>query len=60
MGWMNKLIRPDSALNILETKQFCVSIISEPLLEASHMTSMDLPPHLDEWKLSGLTKRESE
>jgi flavin reductase (DIM6/NTAB) family NADH-FMN oxidoreductase RutF len=55
-----KLIQPDSAYNIRETKEFCVSIISEPFLEAANVTSIDLPPEMQEWDLSGLTKRKSE
>jgi hypothetical protein len=37
-----------------------VSIISEPFLEAANYTSIDAPNEVDEWKLSGLTKRKSE
>lgn len=53
-------MQPDSAYNIRETKEFCVSIISEPFLEAANVTSIDLPPEMQEWDLSGLTKRKSE
>ena len=50
----------DTNHNIKETKEFCVSIISEPFLEASNYTSIDAPDEIDEWKLSGLTQRKSE
>lgn len=49
----------DTAQNILDTKEFCVSLISEPMIEASNYTCIDSPPDVDEWKLSGLTQRTS-
>ncbi|CAD6574038.1 MAG: hypothetical protein TREMPRED_000996 [Tremellales sp. Tagirdzhanova-0007] len=52
--------KADTNHNIKETKEFCVSIISEPFLEASNYTSIDAPDEIDEWKLSGLTQRKSE
>ncbi|KAL7418261.1 hypothetical protein Q5752_007127 [Cryptotrichosporon argae] len=36
------------------------AIISEPFLEAANYTSIDSPSNVDEWVLSGLTKRASE
>ncbi|WWC60556.1 uncharacterized protein I303_103130 [Kwoniella dejecticola CBS 10117] len=50
----------DTNHNILNTKEFCVSIISETFLEASNYTAIDSPPEVDEWALSGLTQRSSE
>ncbi|OXG90694.1 flavoprotein oxygenase [Cryptococcus neoformans D17-1] len=50
----------DTSHNIKETKEFCVSIISEPFLEAANFTSIDAPYNVDEWALSGLTQRSSE
>ncbi|WWC68396.1 uncharacterized protein I206_102322 [Kwoniella pini CBS 10737] len=50
----------DTNHNILNTKEFCVSIISETFLEASNYCAIDSPPEIDEWSLSGLTKRSSE
>ncbi|ORY24679.1 hypothetical protein BCR39DRAFT_546139 [Naematelia encephala] len=50
----------DTNHNIKTTKEFAVSIISEPFLEASNYTAIDAPSDIDEWKLSGLTKRKSE
>lgn len=52
--------RLDSAFNIRETKEFCVSIISETFLEAANITSTDTPAEIEEWTLAGLTKRKSE
>lgn len=37
-----------------------MSIISEPFLEAANYTSIDAPYDVDEWKLSGLTQRQSQ
>jgi flavin reductase (DIM6/NTAB) family NADH-FMN oxidoreductase RutF len=53
-------LTPDTAFNILQTKEFCVSIISEPFVEASNYTAIDTPPGTDEWALAGLTKKQSE
>ncbi|WVQ88551.1 hypothetical protein IAS59_002286 [Cryptococcus gattii] len=50
----------DTSHNIKETSEFCVSIISEPFLEAANFTSIDAPNNVDEWVLSGLTQRPSE
>ncbi|RSH86027.1 uncharacterized protein EHS24_004226 [Apiotrichum porosum] len=50
----------DTNLNIKNLKEFAVSIISEPFLEAANYTAVDAPAGVDEWALSGLTKRESE
>jgi len=50
---------PDTPHNIKRTKEFTVSIISEPFLEAANYTSVDCPPDVDEWTLAGLTKRPS-
>jgi len=50
----------DTSHNIKETKEFCVSIISETFVEASNYTAIDAPDDVDEWKLSGLTQRKSE
>lgn len=49
----------DTSSNIKDTKEFCCSIISEPFLEAANFTAIDAPGDVEEWDLSGLTKRES-
>jgi len=54
------MLMTDTNSNIKNTKEFCVSIISEPFLEASNYTSIDAPYDVDEWKLSGLTQRSSQ
>jgi flavin reductase (DIM6/NTAB) family NADH-FMN oxidoreductase RutF len=55
----DKLIS-DSTTHIMDTKQFCVSIISESFLEAANYTAIDAPIDVSEWKLSGLTQRKSQ
>ncbi|CAE6420586.1 unnamed protein product [Rhizoctonia solani] len=49
----------DSSINIRETKQFTVNIISEPWVEGANWTSTDAPYETEEWVGSGLTKAES-
>jgi hypothetical protein len=50
----------DTSRNVLSTRQFCCSIISETFVEAANYTSIDAPPEISEWDLSGLTPRQSE
>ncbi|RXK42549.1 hypothetical protein M231_00103 [Tremella mesenterica] len=50
----------DTAVNIKETGEFTLNIISEPFLEAANYTSIDAPRDIDEWKLSGLTQHKSD
>lgn len=50
----------DTAKSIIDTGEFCVSLISDPLLEASNYCAIDAPEEIDEWKLAGLTQRTSE
>jgi flavin reductase (DIM6/NTAB) family NADH-FMN oxidoreductase RutF len=49
----------DTTANILETNEFCCSIISETFVEAANWTAVDAPGEVEEWAFSGLTKRES-
>lgn len=49
----------DTASNILNMKEFCVSMISEPMIEAANYSSINTPKDVDEYKLSGFTKRKS-
>ncbi|QRW08507.1 flavin reductase-like domain protein [Ceratobasidium sp. AG-Ba] len=49
----------DSSVNIRQTKQFTVNIISEPWVEGANWTSTDAPVEVEEWIGSGLTKVES-
>ncbi|KAL5484784.1 hypothetical protein ACEPAI_7426 [Sanghuangporus weigelae] len=45
----------DTRENIKATKEFTVNIISEPFVEAANATSIDAPPDVDEFVVSGLT-----
>ncbi|KAI5477753.1 Flavin reductase-like, FMN-binding domain containing protein [Pseudohyphozyma bogoriensis] len=45
----------ETAQNILDTKEFNVSIISEHWIEASNYASIDCPPGTNEFALAGLT-----
>lgn len=49
----------DTSNNIIDTKEFCISLISEPWLEAANYAAIDSPENQSEWPLTGLTKRES-
>ncbi|CAA7259128.1 unnamed protein product [Cyclocybe aegerita] len=49
----------DTRNNILDTKEFTVSIISEAFTEASNSTSVESPANADEWIISGLTREPS-
>jgi len=49
----------DTRENIKDTKQFVVSIISEPFVEAANATSIEAPADIDEWVVSGLTPEPS-
>lgn len=44
----------DTLRNILETRAFCINVVTEPLLEAMNATSGDYPPQIDEFKVAGL------
>ncbi|KAF2400572.1 hypothetical protein EJ06DRAFT_537559 [Trichodelitschia bisporula] len=44
----------DSLTNVLETREMCISIISDWFLEAANFTSVNTPPHVEEWALAGL------
>jgi flavin reductase (DIM6/NTAB) family NADH-FMN oxidoreductase RutF len=44
----------DTAKNILATKEFTVSMVSEAIAEAMNVTCIDAPPGTNELKLAGL------
>lgn len=48
---------PDSLTNVLETKEACISIISDSFVEAANATSINTPRHVSEWPLSGLNPK---
>ena len=45
----------DTLSNIERTGEFVVNIVSEEFVEQMNMTSAELPPEVDEFRLSGLT-----
>jgi flavin reductase (DIM6/NTAB) family NADH-FMN oxidoreductase RutF len=47
--------RKDSARNILETREFVVNMVDEPLLERMHRCSVSYPPEVSELEQTGLT-----
>ena len=49
----------DTRENILATKEFTVNIINEPFVEAANVCSVEAPPEIDEWIVSGLTPEPS-
>lgn len=49
----------DTVRNIRATKGFTVNIISHPFVQNANACSIDAPPEISEWALSGLTKEPS-
>lgn len=49
----------DTRENILSTKEFTISIITEDIIEAANSTSVESPANTDEWIISGLTRENS-
>ncbi|KAJ7056204.1 hypothetical protein C8F01DRAFT_1258008 [Mycena amicta] len=49
----------DTGTNIRETRGFTVNIISQPWVVQADCCSIDAPPEVNEWALSGLTKEPS-
>jgi flavin reductase (DIM6/NTAB) family NADH-FMN oxidoreductase RutF len=47
----------DSLRNVLETKEACISIISDTFVEAANASSSNTPSHISEWPLTGLHPR---
>lgn len=50
----------DTGANILETREFVVHLVGEPLLAAMNTTCIDAPPEVDEAALAGLAMRASQ
>lgn len=50
----------DTAANILETREFVVHMVGEPMLAAMNATCIDAPPEVDEAALAGLAMRVSQ
>lgn len=49
----------DSLENARATREFVVNIVTKRLAEAMNITSMEVPPDIDEFELAGLTPVES-
>jgi flavin reductase (DIM6/NTAB) family NADH-FMN oxidoreductase RutF len=47
--------KKDTLLNVEETGEFVVNIVSEPLVAAMNATSAPFPPEVDEFQAAGLT-----
>jgi flavin reductase (DIM6/NTAB) family NADH-FMN oxidoreductase RutF len=45
----------DTCKNVLDTKEFVVNIVSEPIAQAMNATSVDGPPEVNEWQVAGFT-----
>jgi flavin reductase (DIM6/NTAB) family NADH-FMN oxidoreductase RutF len=52
--------RKDTLRNVEETGEFVVNVISDALAAAANITAAEVPPDVDEFRLSGLTPIESE
>lgn len=50
----------DTAANIVETREFVVHLVGEPMLGAMNTTCIDAPPEVDEAALAGLAMRASQ
>jgi len=50
----------DTAANIIETREFVVHLVGEPMLAAMNTTCIDAPPDVDEAVLAGLAMRASQ
>lgn len=52
--------RKDTLRNVEETREFVVNIVSEAISAQANAASAEVPPEVDEFKLSGLTPISSE
>jgi flavin reductase (DIM6/NTAB) family NADH-FMN oxidoreductase RutF len=50
----------DTAANILQTREFVVHLVGEPMLAAMNATCIDAPPEVDEAALAGLAMEPSQ
>ena len=53
-------MRKDTLRNIEDTGEFVVNVVSESIADAANATAAEVPPHVDEFVLSGLTPMASE
>jgi flavin reductase (DIM6/NTAB) family NADH-FMN oxidoreductase RutF len=50
----------DTLVNVLDTGEFSVNIVTETVLEAMNATSLEAPPDVDEFLLAGLAKADGD
>jgi flavin reductase (DIM6/NTAB) family NADH-FMN oxidoreductase RutF len=50
----------DTLLNVIATKEFVINVVTEEMAEKMNLTSAQVPPHVDEFELAGLTPLASE
>ncbi|KAL2831404.1 hypothetical protein BDW59DRAFT_169679 [Aspergillus cavernicola] len=50
----------DTLANLLATKEMCISMTSDWLIEAANFASVNAPRHVSEWRLAGLTPKASD
>ena len=53
-------IRKDTLRNVEETGEFVINVVSEAIAAAANATAAEVPSHIDEFVLSGLTPQASE
>ncbi|QFT89200.1 Flavin reductase like domain protein [Bacillus sp. THAF10] len=51
--------KKDTLVNIEETKEFVINIVSEEIVEKMNVTATEFPSEIDEFEQSGFTKVES-
>lgn len=47
--------RKDTLKNVEATGEFVVNVVSDAIAPAANLTAAEVPPHVDEFKLAGLT-----
>jgi flavin reductase (DIM6/NTAB) family NADH-FMN oxidoreductase RutF len=52
--------RKDTLQNVEATREFVINIVSEEIAPQANTTAAEVPPHVDEFQLSGLTPIPSE
>lgn len=50
----------DTLLNVINTREFVVNVVTEAIAEKMNLTSAQVPPYVDEFEIAGLTPLESE
>jgi flavin reductase (DIM6/NTAB) family NADH-FMN oxidoreductase RutF len=50
----------DTLLNVIDTREFVINVVTESIAEKMNLTSAQVPPDVDEFELSGLTPLPSE